>query len=144
MEISLRAKLTVSFLGVIIICGLVATVVGVRLIGTAIINQAQDKVRHDLSTGWAVYREETENLRDVMRFTALRFFLKEAISDDDIEALKEQLEAIRRAESLDMLTLTDENGKVIARSRNPSVKGDSQASDELVSSVVSTREVIAG
>ena len=144
MGVSLRAKLIVSFLGVIVISGLVATVVGVRLIGTAIINQAQDKVRHDLIAGWEVYREETENLKDVVRFTALRFFIKEAILSNDVEALQKQLEVIRKAEALDILTLTDEHGKVITRSRNPSVRGDSQTRDELVGSVLSTGEVVAG
>ncbi|UCF16665.1 MAG: hypothetical protein JSW59_04215 [Phycisphaerales bacterium] len=55
-----------------------------------------------------------------MRFTALRFFIKEAILSSDIEALQKQLEVIRKAESLDILTLTDENGKVIARTRKTS------------------------
>ena len=76
MRISLRAKLVFSFLAVIIICGLVSAVVAVRLIGTGIISQAQDKVRHDLNSGREVYREETENIQDIVRFTALRFFIR--------------------------------------------------------------------
>jgi two-component system NtrC family sensor kinase len=144
MKIFLKTKLVVSFLTVIIICGLVATVVGMQLIGTGIINQAQDKVRHDLNTGREVYREETENLKDIVRFTALRFFIKDAISDNDIETLRRGLEELREAESLDILTLTDERGNVFVRSRNPSVKGDSQIHDELVGHVLSVKEVIAG
>ena len=144
MKISLRQKLVVSFLGVIIICGLVATMVGIQLIGTGIINQAQDKVRHDLNSGREVYREETENLRDVVRFTALRFFIKDAISNNDIETLKKPLEVIRKTECLDILTLTDENGKVVVRSRNPSVSGDDQTHYEPVSYVLSSKKVIAG
>ena len=57
MKVSLKTKLVTSFLTVILICGLVATLVGIRLIGTGIINQAQDKVRHDLDSGREVYRE---------------------------------------------------------------------------------------
>ncbi len=140
----LKSKLVVSFLAVIIICGLIATVVGVQLIGTGIINQAQDKVRHDLNSGREVYREETEKLKDMMRFTALRFFIKDAISDNDVVTLRKELEEIRKVESLDILTLTDENGRVLVRSRNPSVSGDSQKDDELVGSILLTNEVIAG
>jgi hypothetical protein len=47
---SLKAKLVISFLAVIVICGVVATLVAIRLIGTGIINQAQDKVRTDLNS----------------------------------------------------------------------------------------------
>jgi two-component system NtrC family sensor kinase len=144
MKMSLRSKLVVSFLAVIIICGLVATVVGMQLIGTGIINQAQDKVKHDLNSGREVYREETEKLKNMMRFTAMRFFIKDAISDNDMEILREELEGIRRTESLDILTLTDENGEVLVRSRNPSVKGDDQTHDELVSRVLSTKKATAG
>jgi len=144
MKMSLRSKLVVSFLAVIIICGLVATLVGMQLIGSGIINQAQDKVKHDLNSGWEVYREETEKLKDMVRFTAMRFFIKDAISDNDIEILREELEEIRKTESLDILTLTNENGEVLVRSRNPSVNGDDQTHDELVGRVLSTKKAIAG
>ena len=144
MKMSLRSKLVVSFLAVIMICGLVATVVGMQLIGTGIINQAQDKVRHDLNSGREVYREETEKIKDMIRFTALRLFIKDAISNNDIETLRKELEKIRKTESLDILTLTDENGRILVRSRNPSVSGNRQINDELVDYVLSTKEVISG
>jgi two-component system NtrC family sensor kinase len=143
MSISLRTKLIISFLAVIIICGLVATLVGVRLIDTGIISQAQDKVKNDLNSAREIYQEEAENLRDIVRFTALRFFIKDAILGNDIETLKKELQATRKAESLDILTLTDKSGRVIIRSRNLSVDGDNQAGDELVSRVLSGVEVIA-
>ena len=144
MKISLRAKLTISFLAVIIICGVVATVVGMRLIATGIISQAQDKVKNDLNSAWEIYREETDNVKDIVRFTALRFFIKDAVLDDDIKKLESQLQQIRQAESLDVLTLTDKDGRVIIRSRNPSISGDNQAQDGLVGQVLSGGQVIAG
>ncbi|MDH4238545.1 MAG: cache domain-containing protein [Phycisphaerae bacterium] len=144
MRISLKTKLIISFLAVIVICGLVATLVAIRLIGTGIINQAQDKVRIDLNSAREIYREESENLKDVVRFTALRFFVQNAIKDNDVKTLQKGLENIRKAESLDILTLTDENGRVIVRSGKPSVIGDNQAVDELVSQVLSTREIVSG
>jgi len=141
---SLRGKLITSFLALIIICGLVATLVGRQLIGTGIIDQAQDKVKNDLNSARQIYREESENLKDVVRFTSLRFFIKDAIRDSNIETLQSELEKIRKKEFLDVLTLTDENGQVIIRLRNPSVNGDSQAQDGLVSRVLSGGKIIAG
>ena len=143
MKISLRTKLVISFLAVIIMCGLVATLVGIRLIGTGIINQAQDKVKNDLNSARQIYREETENIKDIIRFTALRFFIKDAILVNDVERLKKELQQIRKTESLDVLTLTDRSGRVIARARNPSVTGDSQAHDTLVSRVLSDAQVLS-
>jgi len=143
MRISLKAKLVGSFLAVIIICGLVANVVGMRLIGAGIINQAQDKVKNDLNSAREIYHEENDNLKDVVRFTSSRYFLKDAIRNNDLVKLKEELDKIRKAESLDVLTLTDKNGRVTVRSRNPSISSDNQVNDELVSRVLSGGEVVA-
>lgn len=143
MNLSLRTRFAISSLVVIGICGLCATLVAIRLIDTGIINQAQDKVKSDLNAAREIYRQETENIKDKIRFTALRFFIKDAILSEDTKKLTVELNVIRKKESIDVLTLTDEFGRVIIRSRNPSVIGDSQEDDELVSRVLSDREVIA-
>ena len=84
MAISLRTKLIISFLAVIIICGMVATMVGSHLIVTGIIRQAQEKVKIDLNSAREVYREKEENIKDIMRFTAVRFFIVDAILENEI------------------------------------------------------------
>jgi len=143
MKISLRAKLITSSLAVIIICGLVATLVAVRLIGTSIINQAQTKVRIDLNSARQIYHNEVQRVKGLLRLSALRFFLKDALSEENTEMLTARLEEIRKSESLDVLALTDENGRVVVRARNPSAIGDDQAQDEILNRVLSSGEVIA-
>jgi len=143
MKIPLRAKLIISFLVVIIICGLVATLVAIRLIGTGIISQAQDRVRTDLNAARHIYQDEIEEVKALLHLSAQRFFIKDALLENDVEKLKRELEEIRKRQSLDILTLTDKNGQVIVRARNPSITGDNQAHDELVSQVLSGRKVIA-
>lgn len=143
MQISLRAKLIISFFAVIIICGLIATLVAIRLIGSGIIGQAQDRVRTDLNAARHVYRDEIQGIKALLDLSAQRFFIKDAISENDIETLKRELGKIRKRDSLDILTLTDKNGRVIVRSRNPSISSDNEANDELVGRVLSDREVVA-
>jgi len=143
MKASLKTRLVTSFLAVILICGLVATLVGMRLIGTGIIRQAQEKVRNDLNSAKEIYQQESEALKDIIRLTALRFFIKDALLNNDMTTLTKELGSIRKAESLDILTLTDHSGRVLVRTRNPSLSGDSQADDDLVSFVLSTGEVVA-
>ena len=143
MKTSLKTKLVISFLAVILICGLVATIVGTRLIGTGIIRQAQEKVRNDLNSAREIYRHESEDLKDKVRLTALRFFIKDALLKNDIKSLTEELENIRKVESFYILTLTDNKGRVLVRSRNPSVCDDSQADDDLVSYTLSSGQAVA-
>ena len=132
MRTSLRTKLITSSLAVIIVCGLVATIAGVHLIGTGIVRQAQEKVRTDLNSARHIYRDEIEEAKTLVRLSAQRFFIKKAILQGDVETLKKELEQIRRVESLDILTLTDKNGQVIVRSRNPAVNGRVGLSDTML------------
>jgi len=85
-----------------------------------------------------------ENLKDVIHLTASRFFIKDAISNNDIDIIRKELQVIRQRKSMDILTLTDEFGRIIIRARNPSVRGDNQIHDELVAHVLSTKEAVVG
>jgi two-component system NtrC family sensor kinase len=144
MKISLKTKLVISFTAVIIICGLVITLVGSHVISNVTITQAEDRVRSDLITARTIYNEKGDYIKDVIRFTSERFFLKDAILENDIQKLSMVLAETRRRESLDILNLTDKNGQVIVRTSNPSVHGDNQEHDELVRWVLSKEEVVFG
>jgi two-component system NtrC family sensor kinase len=100
-------------------------------------------VRTDLNAARHIYRDEIQGIKALLDLSAQRFFIKDAISENDIETLKRELEEIRKRDHLDILTLTDKNGRVIVRSRNPSIIGDTQANDELVSRVLLGVEAVA-
>ncbi len=140
----LKTRILISFFSIIMVFAISVAVFGYYVIENDIIKREQDKVKNDLNSAREMYHEESEKLKDVVRFTALRFFIKDAIVNNDNERLKKELEEIRKAESLDILTLTDKNGQVIVRARNPSVSGDNQTQDELVSRVISDEKIIAG
>lgn len=140
----LRTKLLLSFFVVITVFGSAIGILGYYVIEKDIIQRAQERVKSDLNSAREVYREEIDSLKDVVRFTALRFFLKDALSEGDTEGLQKELQNVRTSESLDILTLTNAEGRVIIRAQNPSVYGDNQANNELVNSVLSEKHVIAG
>lgn len=143
MKLSLRTRLLGSFLVVIVTCGAVATVVGVRMIGDGIVKQAQDKVRLDLNSARIAYQEAIHDVRDVVRHSAIRFFIRRALEAGDAASLAAPLEDIRRRESLDILTLTDQKGEVLVRARNPAISGDSQADNPILMRVLSGKQVEA-
>jgi len=140
----LRSRIVVPFDIIIVTFSLLVAVLGYYVIKIDIIKRAQTKVKNDLNSAREIYTQEIEKVKDVVRFTANRFFINNAIVTQDNETLDTELGKIRTSESLDVLTLTDSSGKVVSRSRNPSVTGDNQASDKLVSKVLSSNEVVCG
>jgi two-component system NtrC family sensor kinase len=143
MARSIRSKLLLRFLAVIAVSGVVTAWVGVRLIGDEIIRSAQDKVRLDLNSARLIYDEELEEVSDAVRFTALRFFLKEDLLSGRFDLMRAELDSIRDREGLDILTLTDPEGRVVYRTGNSGLSGDSQRDDEIVGRVLSGLEVMA-
>ena len=143
MQIQLRLKLIVSFLFVVVLTGMFSTWVGVHFIGRGIIHQAQEKVRMDLNSAREIYREHMENVRIVVRLTAIRLFLKDDLIAGDLNPIKEELNKVKDRESIDILTLTDARGIVLYRTRNPGIFGDDQSDDEIIQRVKKERRVIA-
>lgn len=143
MKISLRTKFGAGFLVVIIITGSVAIWAGVHLIGNRIVSQAQKKVQMDLNSAREIYQRKVDDIRTLMRLTAIRFFIKDALISGNIKELNKKLKSIREKEGLDILTLTDNKGKVIVRTRNPQVVGDNESEDELVKKVLMEKKVVA-
>ena len=140
----LRTRILISFDIVIVAFSVSVALLGYYVIEKNILERAQIKVRNDLNSAREIYAQEVGRVRDVVRLTAQRFFIKEAITDNDRETLNKELGRIRKQESLDVLTLTDSSGNVIIRSRNPSQTGDSQADDKLVGLVMASGQPVAG
>jgi two-component system NtrC family sensor kinase len=105
---TLRTKLILSFSLVIAIGVFLSAVVGVHLIGSTIIRQAQDKVRLDLNSAREVYANEAANVMNTVRLTASRFFIQDITHINNGETLAALLTNIREREALDFLVFTNE------------------------------------
>ena len=129
---SLKTKLILNSLVAIIITCSVATYIGVYLIANKIGEEMQDRVRLNLNAARAIYNAETEEVYNIVRMTSQRFFLIDAFLKGEKKILREELDRVKRREQLDILTLTDSEGRVILRVNNSSLSGDSQIQNELV------------
>jgi len=129
----LRGKLALYFLIVVLVSGVISTIVGISLINRHIISRAQNQVRHDLASAWMVYNEKLKDVECIIKVTSERFFLKNGLTTGALDRAGGELERVRKAYGLDILTLTDRKGLVIARTRNPYNTGDDQSNDALVS-----------
>ncbi len=133
---SIRRKLISSFTSAILIPSLVTVVVGVKVIYDQIYTRAQTQVDSDLEGAREISRNYLERLQDALRIHATRMIIYGALDRNDDGALGPEMERVRAAEGLDILTLTDDSGRVFYRTRNPALKGDSQAGDDLVSRTI--------
>lgn len=138
---SLRTKLVLSFSIVIIVGVFLSAFVGIRLIGDTILRQVQDKVRLDLNTAREVYQGKSEFVKNVVRLTAARPFMKDAIIKNDVGTLKAELQKIMKNEFLDVLTLTDNNGRVLLRGSGSEIYGD-QLKNEIVNRALTKKQVV--
>ena len=131
--LSLRTKIILSFLVVIIVGGSLSLFFGCRLVKRTIISQAQAKVEHDLAAAWMVFNEKLNDIKDIVSFTASSETLRDAIKNKNKDSLCKYLCRIREENQLDILTLTDNEGNVVLRTRNLEFFGDSQSQDAIIS-----------
>jgi len=143
VRVPIATKLILSFLLIIVIISLVFIVVGVQLISNRIVSEAQEKVRHDLNAAREIYLSKLFHINDVVRLTANRFFIEDAILSGNLEAAKFELLRIINKEELDVLTITDASGRVLLRTSNLSLSGDDQSDDDLVKVVLDSQRPVA-
>ncbi len=143
MKLRFRTKLAASFLLVIITCGAVATVVGIRLVRDGIVRQAQNKVRMDINSARLIYEHAVTRVGDAVRLTAGRFFIGRYMTNTNDTRLASELERIRKIESLDVLTLADKNGTIRMRARKPSSGGALPPDDEFLRRIRAGEDFVA-
>lgn len=132
LNLPLRAKFILSFLAVILFGGLLTLILGTRLEHKTIFSLAQAKVRHDLASAWMVYNERLNDIRDIVRLNSRRESLQNALKQNQKETLLKSLSRVRDEFNLDILTLTDSEGKILLRTTQPEINGDDQSKDLLV------------
>ena len=144
MKLMLRTKLVLSFVTVIVITGAVATAVGVHLISSGIVREAQNKVTLDLNSARQIYEQRLNNIETLVSFTAIRqLSVINALKEGNRELLFKTLQETMQKSNFDFLTLTDKKGAVVIRASNPNVFGDRQVEDEIIGKVLLDRKPIA-
>lgn len=139
---SIRKKIILSFLLVILLGGIITLILGSRLIRNTLISQAQDKVKHDLSSAWMVFNERVSDIKEFVSLTSERERLEDSLKKKDYAPISECLNQLRKKYRLDILNVTDPKGIVIIRTRNPSITGDDRSQDEIIERALS-KEVAA-
>lgn len=136
-RIPIATRLALSFLLIIVIISTIFTIVGIQLIGNRIVTEAQEKVSHDLNSAREIYQSQLRHINDVVRLTADRYYIKDALISGDVEKFAAELVRVKKGEGFDILNITDTSGNVLLRANNLSLAGDNQTHNELVAAALS-------
>ena len=129
---SLQVKMLLSSQCVVVAGGIIALMLGIRLYGKSIFEQAQDRVANDLSAARMVYLQEVNTIETVVQMTAERFFIKEGLAQSRFERVEQELQRVKTQNSFDLLTLTDPRGIVLLRIHNPPGRGDDLSEKDMI------------
>jgi len=134
--LKLQARLVIGFLIAAGLTGLVATMVGIRIINQNNTEMTHKEIRKNITTAQLIYAYHLERLGVLMQVTALRCPLQTAIYSGDIKTMRELNGLIRKdanqPSGLDMLDVADANGNVLYRAANPDIRGDNLLWDPVV------------
>jgi len=137
-HIMLRTKLFWAFITVVLIVGLLSAVIGIRMIRSRLVEEAQTRVTLDLGSAWAVSHAKLDEVQTIVKLVAAKKQIVDACSTkawEDAE-LQNRLELTRTSFKLDFLTLVDPQGKVVMRTSPPYFKGDFRAADPAVNAAL--------
>ena len=143
MKMTLRSKIALSFAAVILASGLLTTLTGIKLLGSGMIKEVQDRVKLDLNSAHEIYYERLRYIETVIKFTAIRNSLKLLLLKEDRRNIGILLDEVRRQSNLDIITVTDASGRVILRARNIKEYGDDQTKNPLVAAAIQNTKVVS-
>ncbi|MBI5932655.1 MAG: cache domain-containing protein [Chloroflexi bacterium] len=144
IRLPIATKLTLSFLSIILLSSLIFTIVGIQIINNRIIAEAQERVRNDLNTAREIYSDRLVHIEQSVEFTTVRLFMADILRGDIRQEYLDELIRFKDSENLDVLTITDASGKVVLRVNNPSMLGDDQGRDAILSYVLRTKAPLSG
>jgi two-component system NtrC family sensor kinase len=137
---SIALRLMSSYLVIIVIISAVFSFVGIRFIDERVVAETQRRVNSDLNAARFIYNDELHTLRQVVRLTADRILLRDALRGVSRDRATVALADVLRREQLDVLLITNARGVVLWRPGNPGHVGDSRAGDPLVRAALDRRE----
>ena len=140
---SLRTKLVLSFLAVIVLGSLLWLIFGSRVVRTTLISQAQAKIRHDLDATRMVFDGKLNDIKDIVRLTAAREGLRDALGRGQTEILRKYLGRVHDENGLDVLNLLDAGGRVLFRTNAGAGAGDDKAGADLIRRAIARQTVAA-
>lgn len=132
----IRLKLTLATILPLAAAIVLCWVIGISVINSRIVSQAQEKVRTDLNAARSVYDGELEHVREVIKFAAENPLSAATLERSGAALFRSMAQPLLRGERLDILTLVDVDGNVIVRGHIPEPSGSDRLDDPLIAAAL--------
>ncbi len=144
MKINLRVKLTLSFILVVLLTGAISIIIGFNLILDKLVVQAQSTVMSHLNSSELIYADDVDILNlEINRISVSEEFIEAFLSDDRTK-LQDLISTRRNELSIDILNVTNANGRIMVRGRNPDLYGDSVIGEIYVKKTLQEKHSFSG
>ena len=124
LKTNIRIKLIFSLLSVVLITGLGSVILSLILINKNVLGQAYDDVRIQLNTAKYVYNQRINCIHLFLNHISSLNYFQEAVQSRNKRLLSKKLAEVKDELGIDILNLTDKDGKIIIRNNNPEITGD--------------------
>ena len=120
-DVSLGTKFTLSFV-LIVLCGVsISTLIGSRIVTSAMLNEALKQLRHGLDAAGMVYAARLESVREAVSGAAATEKLADVVHSGNMDRLPAVLADLRKENKLHFLSFVDFEHGVEARASQPSL-----------------------
>ncbi len=140
----ISTKLVISLLSVVVISGISSVVISRNIISKNVLGQAYEDVRSNLKTARYIYFKRINIIHLFTKHLASLGYLQAAIINNNRILMHEKLNEVKRELEIDIMTITDASGRVIARANGYDKVGDDVSDDLFVRYVLDKKEVCSG
>jgi two-component system, NtrC family, sensor kinase len=144
IKAKISTKLVISLMSVVAISGISTIFISRNVINKNVIGQAYDEVNSNLNTARYFYNERIKIIYLFINHLSSLGYLQAAILQNNRPLLVEKLVEVKKELMIDIMTITDANGRVIARANNAESYGDDVSGDAFVKFVLEKKKSCSG
>jgi two-component system NtrC family sensor kinase len=141
---TIRFRMTMGLIAIIVVANLIVSLVTLLSVSRVLLEEVQTRVRLNLDSAQGVYDANVRSIARFLEAATLDGRLAGSIAGGDGAGVARLLARIRERGGMDILTLTDERGRVLHRAHNPDAAGDDQRGNLLVRRALAARAPLSG
>jgi two-component system NtrC family sensor kinase len=144
----LQTRFNLAIIVLFVVLAVSVGVLSLRYVNTNTIREAENRVRIYTRAAWEIHDSKIARIRAALetlaRTESVEELLQSPQDDEQLIAIRQELERIRQEQEMDVLNLLAPDGTVLVRTRYPYNTGDNLASDPIVQQVIAERENSSG